>query len=282
MSIFCNADCPPEVTRMAWVKRNTGWDEAVERVGQQFAPNLRIEGLHIDAPAILREIADLFHQRPPIYWQSQPPGAVYGLSLTCNPDTPASDWHAGSFGHPRYQQYSSFDYFKAPEADSASAPRDDYLDSLGFRSLLPEIRGLPALRGLLESFRMPVVRCTVRVIDGNKAWPSRDDGGGMHRDDPPFEVMRVNVCITGSDDFGLQYSGQPPLVLSPGDHLVVNTDVDHRAWVRQRSNIQRVHLVIGLLPWLNYDQTADAWEVNEHFGKTHPYDLVRRNLVLRT
>lgn len=267
---------------MAWIKREIGWDDAVERIGRQLDLGLRIEGLKVDAPAILQEIDALFRQRPPIYWRSQPPGIMYGLSLSCNPDHPVSDWHAGSFGHPRFLRYSGFDYYKAPEKESASAPRDDYLDSLGFRRLLPEIQGLPVLMGLLESFRMPVVRCTVRVIDGSKAWPSGDDEGGMHCDDSPFEVMRVNVCITGSDDFGLQYSGHPPIVMMPGEHLIVNSDADHRAWVRQRSTVQRVHLVIGLLPWLNYDRTSDAWEVNEYFGKVHPYELVRRNLVLRT
>jgi hypothetical protein len=267
---------------MAWIKGQTDWASRVRAMPYQFDPHLRVPGLKVEVASLRTEIAALFQRRPPVYWRSQPPGAVYGLSLTFNPQAPPQEWGWGSFGHPRYQAFNSFDYFKAPERDSATAPRGDYLDSLSFRNFLPEIKDLPALNALLNSFLLPVVRCTVRVVDGMKVWPSREDGGGMHKDDSPYEVLRLNLCITGSEDFGLQYAEHDPMILSSGEHQVVNTDTDHRVWIRQRSPLQRLHLVIGLVPWLDYDAEADIWAPNKHFGRTHPYDLVRQGLILKS
>lgn len=267
---------------MEWIKSQTDWDQHVNALERQFDPLLSVSGLNFDAERLYGEVQDLFHLCPPTHWRSQPPGALWGLSLSYNPQAPQHEWPFGSFGHPRYQQYAAVDYFKAPEQDRHLAPRGDYLDSLGFCKTLTEVEKLPALKTLLGSFRMPVVRCTVRVLDGTKVLPTGSNSGGMHQDDSPFEVMRLNLCITGSADFGLQYAGYAPISLRPGEHCVVNTDVDHRVWVGQRSNVQRIHLVIGLAPWLDYDPQEGVWTPNAHFGNIHPYDLVRQGKIMRT
>jgi len=267
---------------MEWIKSQTDWEQHVNALGQQFDPLLTVQGLRFDAELLHREMQDLFRLCPPIHWRSQPPGALYGLSLSYDPQALQHEWPFGSFGHSRYQQHTAADYFKVPEKERRHAPRGDYLDSLGFRKTLTEVEKLPALKALLDSFRMPVVRCTVRVLDGTQVWPTGNDSGGLHRDDSPFEVMRLNLCITSSPDFGLQYAGHAPISLRPGEHCVVNTDVDHRVWVGQRSDVQRMHLVIGLVPWLTYDPQNDAWTPNAHFGNTHPYDLVRQGQIMRT
>ena len=266
---------------MEWIKSQTDLESQATSNPKPFDPLLTVPNLRFDPAQMHDEIQALFRVHPPVAWRSQPPGAVHGLSLSYDPQAPEQEWHLGSFGHSRYQQHAALDYFKAPERDRLNATRGDYLDSLGFRKLLPAIEKLPALSTLLKSFNMPVVRCTVRVIDGTKAWPSLDDEGGMHQDDPPWEVLRVNLCITGSDDFGFQYAGHSPLIMRPGDNLIVNADHDHRVWVRQRSATQRMHLIVGLVPWIDYDDQADAWTLNTHAGHTHPYDLVRQGYLLR-
>lgn len=265
---------------MAWIKSQTDWDQYTSKIAPRFEPRLNIPDLHIDHCSLYDELQTLLQIYPQTQWRSQLTGALSGLSLSYNPQAPREEWHCGSFGHPRYRQYKHADYFKAPEQDRVNAVYGDYLDSLSFRCLLPEIKALPQLRDLLNSFRMPVVRCTVRCIDGTQAWPSLPDGAGMHQDGPPWEVLRVNICITGSEDFGLQYVGHAPIVMQPGSNLIVNTDYDHRVWVKQRNMVQRLHLIIGLVPWLDYDAQADTWTINENFG-IHPYDLVHHGSLLK-
>lgn len=265
---------------MEWVKSQTDWNHQASKLTSRFAPQLRIPHLHIDHHTLYNELQTLLQIYPPTQWRSQLTGALSGLSLSYNPQAPREEWHCGSFGHPRYRQYRHADYFKAPEQDRKNAVYGDYLDSLSFRQRLPEIASLPTLNKLFNAFRMPVVRCTVRCIDGTQAWPSLPDNAGMHQDDPPWEVLRINICITGSEDFGLQYAGHAPISMQAGDHLIVNTDYDHRVWVRQRSPIQRLHLIIGLVPWLDYDAQADAWTINQHVG-IHPYELVRQGVLLK-
>ena len=267
---------------MAWIKQQTRWQEHTQALPKQFDPDLTVPHLHFDAQALHQELRTLMARYGPVCWRSQAPGALWGLSLSYNPQAPVDEWHRGSFGHPRYRSLAASAYFTAPEQERDTAPRGDYLDSLGFRRLLPEIDHLPALRELFARFAMPVVRCSVRVIDGERVWPTVDSTGGMHCDDSPFEVLRLNLCITGSADLGLQYAGCAPMVLPAGAHRVINTDVPHRVWAAKRSPGLRMHLVVGLTPWLNHDPACDVWSLNAHFATTHPYDLVRRHGVWRS
>lgn len=260
---------------MEWIKREVGWREPQP----QFDPHLQIPGLSFDPQAIHAELMQLLDILPAVSWRSQTPGSLWGLSLSYNPQAPKQEWHQASFGHPRYQALNPTAYFTAPEQERERAVRGDYLDSLSFRRLLPELQALPQLNALLARFRMPLVRCTLRMIDGTLAQPSLSQTGGMHCDDSPCEVLRVNVCITGSADFGLQYQGHAPTFLKPGEHRVINTDVPHRVWIGKRSALQRIHLVLGLAPWLDYDMAHDVWRPNAHWGRTHPFDLVRTGLA---
>jgi hypothetical protein len=42
-----------------------------------------------------------------------------------------------------------------------------------------------------------------------------------------------------------------------------------------RSQVRRVHLVLGFSPWLSYNPRDEAWEPNEFYGRVHPFDIVR-------
>lgn len=259
------------LNRLAEVESLYGWPA----IPFQSDSRLSVAGLQVHPLSLLEEIKHL----PKIKWRSQPTGNVYGCSLTYNPNHPREQWIAGSFGHPRYQQFSAFDYFAKPEKDLPTCERDDYLDGLGFTELLPELRACPILTDLLSSFQHPVVRATLRIIDGSEAWPVIDNDGGMHKDEDPSKLLRLNICLSTNEHFGLQYRGENPIKMTPGQNLVVNTDRDHRAWVGARSPIQRTHIILCLTPWLKRED--ERWVPNQYFGKIHPYDMVRQNLILR-
>jgi hypothetical protein len=63
--------------------------------------------------------------------------------------------------------------------------------------------------------------------------------------------------------------------LAPGKAYTFDTHRPHRVFPRERSDIDRVHLVLGFAPWFRYDRGADAWEPNEFYGRVHPFDIVR-------
>lgn len=259
------------LNRLAEVEAKYGWPV----LPAQRDSTLSVAGLYVPCGAILGEL----HHLPLTTWRSQPAGAVYGCSLTYNPAHPREQWASGSFGHPRYQRFSAVDYFSKPEEDLATCDRDDYLDGLGFTELLPELDNCPALTALLRSFQHPVVRATLRIVDGTKAHPAIDEEGGMHKDEDPTKLLRLNICLSTNEHFGLQYRGEDPLRMCAGQNLVVNTDRDHRSWVGARSPLQRAHIILCLATWLR--RGGDRWVPNEHFGVTHPYDLVRSNRILK-
>lgn len=273
---FKVSECPPDRTVIAWIKENVGWKH-----WDADSETLLLPNVNFDADQGAKELQTLFERVTPVYWKSQKPGALYGLSLTYNPESDPSQWHHGSFGDAKYRALPPEQYFNAPEKDQPTATKNSYLDSLSFRKRLPQLQGLSTLENFLDGFNFPVVRATVRVIDGTKVYPTQADSGGMHRDSPSSEFLRINVCVTGNDSFGLEYDNGTLILDQPGQCVVVNTDRMHRAWVAKRSPVQRAHLVIDVAPWLTYHEEEDAWSVNDYFGKVHPFDMVRMGLIHR-
>lgn len=259
---------------MEWIKQQVGWQHQ-----DAEDETLTLPGVSFDAVAAQEEVNELFRRVSPVYWKSQQPGALHGLSITYNPDADPSEWHHGSFGSSKYRHMRPEDYFVAPMADAPTAAKGGYLDALSFRRRLPQLAGLQTIERLLDGFNFPVVRSTVRVIDGLCANPTQTPDGGMHTDSPTTELLRINVCITGTEDFGLQYASGTLIKDKPGRIVVVNTDRMHRAWVAKRTDFLRAHLIIDVAPWLAYDPQEDAWSTNQYFGKVHPFEMVRAGLI---
>lgn len=268
-------DCPQDHTMMEWIKRNVGWNH-----WNADDEMLSVPGLKINSQAMTKEIDTLFERIGPVYWKSQPPGALHGMSITCNPHADQSQWHHGSFGDSRYRNMTPEAYFTAPIGDAPTAKKGSYHDALSFTKRLPQLHGLEHIGALLDGFNFPVVRSTVRVIDGLSIHPTvPGTTGGMHVDSPTTEVLRINVCVTGTPDFGLEYDNGTLIVDEPGHAVVVNSDRMHRTWFAGRTDFLRAHLIIDIAPWLTYHQKEDAWSTNEFFGKVHPFDMVRAGLI---
>lgn len=276
-----HSDSPPDKSFIEYFKSCSDWESALEHVSApdelEHYPLPRLE----NHEQLLAECQHLLGRFPKVYWRSRNDRKIYGLSLTYNPANPAWERHYASFGHPRYASLNSDKYYMAPLEEQRWCPKDDYLDSYGLRKLLPEIRVYPGLSRLFNSFKFPVIRSTLRVIDGLEVQPTCTEFGGMHIDDPPYELLRVNICLSNDGSFGFQYMSEPPYFMSPGDVSVVNSSWMHRVFIQNRTGHQRYHLVIGLAPWMSYDDTKDSWSTNEYFGKIHPLDLVKDRLLIK-
>lgn len=278
--MFRHKDVPNNLTFYNYIKSKTDWEQAVNSLKRDDDADLDLRiNLKFDADKVLEEVYQLYKEVGAVNWQSQNSLNLYGLSLTYNPNHSKDLWKKGSFGHPRYRVYSSYDYYEAVMNDKEHHLKDDYLDSLSFNTLLPEVKTKPNLYKLLNSFNFPVIRVTVRTINGLLVYPTQITNGGWHTDDCPFEVLRINVSLSNNENFGLEYKDKKVICTQEGDNLVVNTDKLHRAYNKDKCNFQRTNLIIGLATWLNYDTTNNSYSLNHHFGKTHPYDLAKQNLL---
>ena len=273
-------DVPSHLTAMQHIKNCVPWGEAVAAVGgEQYAPLLQMRGLELNVCALEQELAAFYQNEGCVDWRSQDKAPICGASLSVNPDKPAEEWLAGSFGHPRYRQTE--DYYAAVQNDTANRVKDDYLDSLSFRMLHPGVRKYPELLKLLTMFSVPVARVTCRTVAGCAAPPSRYGDRGFHTDDSPFELLRLNIAIHNDGSFGLEYEDGTLVRFVSGRNAIVNTHVPHRVHVARHTLSARTHLVIGLVPWLRYDETNDSWSCNRYFGTIHPFDMVRKGLLFR-
>jgi hypothetical protein len=276
---FRMSDVPKDRAVIDWIKPAINWDDAVNCFDKQFDPELMVPGLSFSPDIIESEVRSLYGRCTPICWKSRENPMLYGLSLSCNPDHEPLMQKGGSFGHERYRKETSANYYKAVQEDKLNRVKGDYLDSYGFRKILPQAADLKYLMGILRGFNVPVIRSTIRTTNGYLCVKSNAEDGGMHQDDSPFEVLRVNLCITNNGHYGFQYRGCDPIVNQPGSHMVINTDHDHRVWYKQPSHYQRTHIIIGLAPWLDYNESNDSWSPNKFFGAIHPYDMVRKGLI---
>ena len=278
--MFRHKDVPNNQTFYNYIKSKTDWEQAVNFLKRDNDSDLDLSiNLKFDADKVLEELLGLYKSVGAVTWQSQNSIQLYGLSLTYNPNHPKDLWKRGSFGEPRYRIYNSKDYYDAVMNDKDNHLKDDYLDSLSFNTLLPEVKTKPHLYKLLSSFNFPVIRVTARTINGLLVYPTEKTNGGWHTDDCPFEVLRINISLSNNENFGLEYKDKKIIYTRGGDNLVVNTDKLHRAYVKDACNFQRTNLIIGLATWLNYDATNNSYSLNNHYGKTHPYDLAQQNLL---
>ncbi len=269
--MFEVAQCPSHRSILSWIEAEVGgWPQRPRR----FEPNLKLPGFSYDPQQLASECAQLGQEIGFVPWRSTAGETLIGLSTHYDPQMPVSNMYVGSFGHPRYLSAGPVDYYKRPAQELPTAHRADYLDVLGFRKVSPAVAAKSEFMRILAGFKVPVVRGTIRVIDGSKAFASQDNGAGMHIDADPCKAMRINLSVQTSDDFGLQYEGHLPLISRSGEHRIVCTDFNHRAWIRQRNSVQRVHVVFDVLPWLGYDAIRDAYFFNAFFGQKHPYDMV--------
>ena len=278
--MFRHKDVPNNQTFYNYIKSKTDWKQAVNSLKRDNDEDLDLRiNLEFDANKVLEELLSLYKSVGAVTWQSQNSIQLYGLSLTYNPNHSKDLWKRGSFGEPRYKIHNPKDYYDAVMNDKDNHLKDDYLDSLSFNTLLPEVKTKPNLYKLLNSFNFPVIRVTARTINGLLVYPTEKTNGGWHTDDCPFEVLRINVSLSNNENFGLEYKDKKIIYTRGGDNLVVNTDKLHRAYVKDVCNFQRTNLIIGLATWLNYDKTNNSYSLNSHYGKTHPYDLAKQNLL---
>lgn len=279
--MWSHRQVPNNLTTYNFIKTQSNWEKAVNsfKRNDDRDLDLRIKNLTFNPSDVLEEVYQLYKEVGAVNWQSQNSLNLYGLALSYNPHLPKELMHKGCFGNSRYTVHSPKQYFEAVMQDKTNHVKNDFFDSLGFNTLLPQIETKPNLHKLLTSFKLPVIKVTVRTINGILCYPTDKTNGGYHLDDCPFETLRINISLSNNGNFGLQYKDKKVVYTKAGDNLVVNTGKLHRSYIKETGNFQRTNLIVNLAPWLDFDPNYQTWSLNKYFNKIHPFDLVRENLI---
>lgn len=209
------------------------------------------------------------------------------LSLTYNPDLydpGIDDVHQSTLG----TSINSNREFFYNSTQKFSALKHTYFDTYGFRKLTPAAR-TGGLGLFLSQCGLNLVRSRLSVIHGEQG-ETADFLTGWHRDERVFENLRVNIPLTSDTAYRMQV--EPTLDrpdassasmreyhLVPGYAYSLDTNLPHRVYARTRTDTPRVHLVLGFSPWLRYEEEADAWAPNEHYGEINPLEMLREGLL---
>lgn len=271
------ADVPPHMTVFQYLRTRTDYDDAIAscapRVGRRGRFSFDLPGVDLDA--IRAQVDEALERRGFRGWRhADGESRTYGgLSLTWNPDhQDAPDPEASTLGTPRNAREAFF--WNA--TGTHERLRDSYFDSYGFRRRT-ELAASGALGGFIDGFSRSLVRSRVGVIPGaavdasDPAYLARE---GWHRDEPVFETLRLNIPLVTDPNFVFQMAGEPAYHLETGRAYSWDTNRPHRVFCRGATPTTRIHLVLGFAPWFDFLPDLQAWTPNEHFGRTHPFDLL--------
>lgn len=233
----------------------------------------------------LREAALAAIQRYGLYgWLSKEgrsTGVYDSLSLTFNPDLRdpgITDVHQSTLGT-SVNPESEFFY---GSTQRFTRLKNTYFDTYGFRRPTPAAQA-GYLGEFLSQCGLSLVRSRLSVLRAGPDAPLAFEVG-WHRDEPVFENLRINIPLTGSPEYLLQLEHKRDKAarrsrsmtehhLEPGVAYTFDTHKPHRVYATRPSQVDRVHLVLGFSPWLRYDEASDSWTPNEHYGRTHPFDV---------
>lgn len=183
-----------------------------------------------------------------------------GFSLTYNPDfhdTNTSIYHQ-TWGSNLLKQ--SFGRIKG--IGDFSSIRNTYYDTYAFRKV-PDIVE-EYLGNLFSHFSCPVLRSRA-AFSTLKYVPSPLNG--WHVDEPPPHMFRINIPLQTSEEHVLEIKGSDEygntLVMTKhlevGKAYIWNTRIPHRVTATNSCTTERVHLVLGLGTWIDYDPVNDAF-----------------------
>lgn len=124
-----------------------------------------------------------------------------------------------------------------------------------------------------------LVRCAVATMDGRAQSEILNDLA-WHRDESVFQHLRLVIPIQSSPEFRIQVDGADSQYLAPGRMYFWNTERLHRMIIEKKCDFQRVHLIIGITPWEDYNPRTNEWMENSFSEKLHPFELLLKRKIV--
>lgn len=151
--------------------------------------------------------------------------------------------------------------------------KNSYYDSYGFNE--PNSIILNYFQDFHSHFKRTMIRSRLSIIRSN-AIDSKNPDYLLHKDEPVYENVRINIPITTSPNHYLQYNNTD-INLRLEHAYTWDTNQPHR--VHGVDSADRINLVLGFSPWFDYVPEEQIWISNEYYGECHPIEMVRMGLV---
>lgn len=288
--IYCR-EVPPNSTVFGWLKGRTHYAEAIRDIKSPLADGDLMEmPLPVAADVLRAGVASAIKKHglhgfvSSDFTEANP--AYANLSLTWNPRSPAPQ-HQSTLGSPHLTKAEHF-YGSAELMARLPQIRDSYYDSYGF--CVPTQAMREDLAPLHQRLKRTMVRSRISVVRAGRVEPTAFFFG-WHRDEEVFQNLRLNIPVVTSPEHRLQVMRDKRFpdpgnrnfndyFLDVGSIYSLDTNIPHRPCARTVSKVDRAHIIIGISPWFDYDETEDAWSPNEFFGKKHPLKMLMDGDVL--
>lgn len=278
------SDIPKGETIFAYLRRQTGYDQAIQKVKPRIkmSDRLELQLVETDAEALKQSVLNIIATYGYSGWRhaNGESKSYGGFSLTYNPEhQDGLDPHVSTLGTPKNRGGEFF----WSSMQNHEALKHSYFDTYGFRARTPASKE-GYLGEFIDSFRRVMIRSRVGIIPGENIDPTNkvyQDKEGWHRDEPVFENIRINVPLQTDASYVFQMEGQDPYHLHVGKAYTWDTHIAHRVFAVAPTKTMRIHLVLGFSPWFDYVPEHDAWKPNEFFGRMHPFDMVAEGYLSR-
>lgn len=225
-----------------------------------------IEEMRAATDALINEVGGL------VGWSGQ--GTQYtdykGISLTHNPDF--GDKSASVFSQTLGSSKLTQSYSRLLGHEFNTATANTYYDSLGFRAIHPVVSKHYAT--IFDSINCAISRSRIACLFPDEYSKRAKVDGGWHIDEYPHILLRLNIPVHTSSDHVLQINGVDEFGnklelekhLKAGKAYVWNTRIPHRVHTESSSSAPRTHIVLGLLPYLTYNQGEDSFSKSDNYG----------------
>lgn len=161
-----------------------------------------------------------------------------------------------------------------------TSERWGYHDDLSF--IRPHaLRYAPKLRELLSDFTLLPFKARLGRMESSlrQRLPIR-----RHQDTDVFEEIHLTVTFASSAGIFLcleKPEGIEKRELRAGQVLWYDGGRYPHSIEASAPNSTRTNLTFGLSPWVSFNEEGQFYYLNEHFGKSHPIDLVLRGMLLK-
>jgi hypothetical protein len=207
----------------------------------------------------------------------------YGFSLTANPN------YIGDIDSIYHQTWGSTqltqNFSRNNEKDPTLQFKDTYYDTYSFRVIPPIIQ--EHLGWFIDKFKFPLFRS--RVAFFNPGVPSLNKD--WHKDESPTQLLRINIPLQTSEEHVLDIDGEDDYGnrftllnkhLEVGKAYIWNTRIPHRVYINSivKTKLPRIHIVLGLAPWIDYDPIDDSFSQSSTYGMSIKH-IVENKLFLK-